>query len=132
MSTKYLDTKEKFLELLLLLLLLKHAFADLFLQSFHRGINKEHYIGNGHRHYLEHGMLTIITLFLFVSPEFAFLAGTIDYLAHWHIDFLKHRIISYFEVIRDGKVFWSIQAIDQCLHFCTYYLIVVLLVQFYS
>ena len=116
---------------LLLLLLLKHAFADLFLQSFHKGINKEHYIGNGHRHYLEHGMLTIIVLFLFVSPEFAFLAGAIDYLAHWHIDFLKHRIISYYEVIRDGKVFWTIQAIDQALHYCTYYAILVLLLLFF-
>ena len=80
---------------------------------------------------LQHGMLTIIILFLFVSPEFAFLAGTIDYLAHWHIDFLKHRIISYYGVIRDGTVFWGIQAIAQCLHYCTYYLILVLLGLFY-
>ena len=38
----------------------KHAFADLFLQTLHYSPNKSQYISNAHRHYAEHGLLTVI------------------------------------------------------------------------
>jgi len=44
---------------LLTLLLIKHAFADLFLQTLHSNTDKTKYFGNGHRHYAEHGVGTL-------------------------------------------------------------------------
>ena len=109
---------------LLGLLILKHAIADLYLQSFHNNINKLKYISNAHKHYLEHGLLTFLVVVCFLPFQFALLAGFLDYVIHWHSDHLKSRLVQHFEINRDSTVFWRIQAVDQALHYLTYYLIV--------
>ena len=110
---------------LLALLMIKHAFADLYLQSFHNNINKIKYISNAHRHYAEHGILTFLILIWFLPPQYAFLIGVLDYVAHWHIDHLKSRLVQHFEIDRESAMFWRVQAGDQALHYLTYYLCVV-------
>ena len=117
---------------ILALLMIKHAVADLFLQSYHKNINKIKYISNAHKHYLDHGILTFLVVIFFVPFQFALLVAILDYVAHWHIDHLKSRLVQYFEIDRDSTVFWRIQAADQALHYLTYYLIVFSYQQFKS
>jgi len=113
--------------LLLTFLMIKHAIADLFLQTFHTVGNKHKYISLSHRHYAEHALLTLFLCLIFTSPLWAILVALLDYILHWHIDFAKHRIINRFNVKRNSAQFFRIQAFDQILHFLTYALIVFIL-----
>ena len=113
--------------LLFTLLAIKHTFADLFLQTFHNSINKNQYISNAHRHYAEHGVLTLVICFWFASPLLAIIVSIFDYICHWHIDFAKHRLCRYLRVERGTNKFFRIQAFDQMLHFLTYTAIVFIL-----
>ena len=115
---------------LLALLMIKHAVADLFLQSFHKDVNKLKYVSNAHRHYIEHGVLTAIVSAFFVAPQYALVAGFLDYIAHWHIDYSKSRLVVHFGINRDSTTFWRVQAGDQALHYLTYYLICVAYLQY--
>ena len=74
------------MELLLLLLLIKHAVVDLFLQCFHPTMNKRMYFG-GWPHYLEHAVFTLLICCAFFSFEIAFMLAAIDGVLHWHIDY---------------------------------------------
>ena len=56
-------------ELFFLALLFKHAIADLALQNQLKGINKLDYWGNGHKHYIHHGLLTSLVSLLFVDKK---------------------------------------------------------------
>jgi len=47
---------------------------------------------------------------------------------HWHVDFTKHNVNTYFELTRKDKWYWWTATIDQLLHFLTYYLLVIYLV----
>ena len=55
------------------------------------------------------------------------MAMVLDYVAHWHIDFLKHRTQVYMNWDRKDKAWWWLAATDQLLHFATYYLLVIYL-----
>jgi len=109
-----------------LLLLLKHAVVDLWLQSYNGIVQKTVYVSNAHKHYLQHAIFTFAVLFFFGPVEFVLLATFLDYVAHWHIDLVKSRIVQHFEVDRQSSTFWTIQAVDQALHYLTYFLIVIL------
>ena len=114
-------------------LLVKHAIADLFLQSFRTPTDKSRWSNPGlHLHSLDHGILT--TLILIAWPQVPFVyalgLGLLDYALHVVIDNLKTRTVNYFQVDRNGKLFWRIQAVDQALHYLTYLLLVVLAKQF--
>jgi len=112
---------------LLFALIIKHVICDLGLQSqflWGQTHNKQHYFGC-HLHYFHHGLGTLIVALFFVQPLLALTLSLIDYVAHWNIDFLKHRISNALGKTRKDKMFWWINSIDQGLHFLTYYLLVV-------
>ena len=113
--------------LLLSLLMIKHAFADMFLQTFHSGVNKSNYFGNGQRHYIEHGVLTFLVVLLFAPIQIALAVAFLDYVLHWQIDFIKSFVVKKFNIDRNSGLFWRIQSIDQLCHYMTYSLIVYLL-----
>ena len=113
--------------LLLTILMIKHAFADLFLQTYHTVGNKSKYISSSHRHYAEHAVLTFVICLFFTNITWAFLVAVLDYILHWHIDFAKHRLLNKFDIKRDSKQFFRIQSFDQMLHFLTYALIAFIL-----
>lgn len=115
-----------YITLFLFLLVIKHAIADYFLQTYHQGIKKENYLGNGHRHYAEHAGCTFIVAVFFLSPVNAVLAALLDYVLHWHIDLGKTRTVKWLGWSRTEPRFWRLQTIDQILHFSTYMLIVVI------
>lgn len=112
---------------ILLLLVFKHAIADLALQGSRQPISKLKYFNKGlHAHALDHAILTTIVIIPF-NAYMAVICGMIDYIAHYHIDFLKTNILSFFDIKRvNARLYWSAQSIDQIAHYATYALIVVL------
>jgi len=102
-------------------LVVKHAIADLGMQS-HMGPRPKHkYFGSGHEHYLHHGFLTCLVSAFFFDLQTAALIGLIDYVAHWHIDFSKHHVNRIFKLQPKSTPWWWMNVLDQCLHFATYY-----------
>jgi len=71
-------------------LLVKHATADLFLQTIIKPPNnKLAWLGSGHKHYRDHAICNFIVCIFFVSPMWALLFSILDYVIHWHIDWSK-------------------------------------------
>jgi len=114
---------------ILFLLFVKHVIIDLGLQAqllWGKTDAKYNYFGC-HSHYLHHAIGTFL-VFLFVDVKTALLASLLDYIAHWHIDFCKHRVQHGLGCERKDKVWWWIAVVDQLFHFTTYYLLVIYLV----
>lgn len=112
---------------LLFLFVVKHCICDLGLQAtllWGKTKNKKYYFGC-HSHYLHHAIGTFIVVLLFANPMLALQIAIIDYLAHWHIDYTKHNVNQYWQWTRHDKPFYITAAIDQLLHFLTYYLIII-------
>ena len=113
------------MELALFLLVVKHWILDLALQplSYPEGKNKFNYFGlYAHlQHYIPHGLGTVFVLLFFVDPCTALICGLIDYILHWHIDFSKTHTRAYFGWTNKNRQFWLLNALDQLLHFSTYY-----------
>jgi hypothetical protein len=112
----------------LFLLVIKHCWIDLGLQptSYPPGQGKAFYFGKyGHlQHYIPHGLGTVLVLSFFVDPYMALLGGLIDWFCHWHIDYAKTNIRNKFGWKNMDREFWLLNALDQTLHFSTYYLII--------
>ncbi len=114
--------------LILFLLVCKHAVADLAVQSFRKPSKKRLYLNKGlHIHAVDHSVLTFAVLVFFVNPMAAIAYAIIDYIAHWHIDWIKSNILWLFGISREGKGFWRLQTFDQIFHFATYAFIVYLI-----
>jgi hypothetical protein len=109
----------------LLLLLIKHAIIDLGVQSQLHGINKSNYFGNAHEHYLHHGISTLVIAGLCLPAVPAILCAIIDYFIHWQIDYAKHKVNNYLKIAPRSIAWWWTNVIDQCLHFLTYYFLVI-------
>lgn len=116
----------------LFLLVVKHCIIDLGFQplSYPKDKGKFAYFGKyAHlQHYIPHGLGTVLVLLSFVDPRTALICGLIDWFCHWHIDFAKTRTRAYFGWTNNDRQFWVLNAIDQLLHFSTYYLIIFWLV----
>jgi len=110
------------------LILLKHCTVDLWLQSLLTySQKKSNYTSlSAHVHYIQHGIGTMFVLFFFIPWPLAIFFGMCDYLAHWHIDFLKSRTQRKFNIKSPEKAYWFLCSIDQGLHYLTYYIIVLL------
>lgn len=112
---------------LLFALLVKHAIADLALQhSIAGGHPKDQWFGKAHLHYWHHGALTFIIMLLWpnIHVGWAFALAAFDYVVHWHIDYWKHCIQNWYNVKHPDDAYWWFAAIDQILHFATYFIIV--------
>ena len=113
---------------LLFLLILKHCIADLGLQAqllWGTSHNKRFYPWGGHAHYFHHSIPTFLIAYFFVGWETALLMAVTDHVAHWHIDFTKHRVNEMLGCSRKDKIWWWTATVDQLLHFLTYYLLVI-------
>ena len=116
------------MELILLLLTVKHAFVDLFLQSLHHNMKKRNYFG-GWPHYTEHAVATFVVVIWFTSFPFCILIALLDGVLHWHIDYTKHVVQTKWNITptNNKQLYWCIQAVDQSLHFITYFRLVLLI-----
>lgn len=114
----------------LFLLVLKHVWIDLGFQptSYPQGQGKANYFGlYGHlQHYAPHGLGTVLVLLMFIDPYTALICGLIDWICHWHIDYTKTNIRNKYKWNTEDRAFWILNAIDQTLHFATYYLIILI------
>ena len=109
------------------LLTLKHSICDLALQRLFPANKIFYFDPPAHVHYFHHGLGSLLCG-LIIGWQFALIIGVIDYFAHWHIDYTKHRVQLYWNLGRKDKAFWWVTVVDQLLHFLTYYIFVVYLV----
>jgi len=113
---------------LLFFLLLKHAVVDIGIQRHQGQLFKADYRSKrAHYHYIPHGIGTFLAFILFMGPVTAIVAGILDWLAHWHIDFAKSRAVKHLKIKPQSDQWWWLTTVDQMLHYTTYYLLVVLL-----
>jgi len=113
---------------ILFMLMCKHPVADLAVQSLRDPTTKRLYLNKGlHVHSFDHAVLTLFVLVFFINPWLALASAILDYVAHWHIDWFKSKMLWVFDIPREGPVFWWIQTCDQISHYATYALIVYLI-----
>lgn len=112
---------------LLLLLSIKHFISDYPLQTQSEILHKGIY-GNlkGITHSLKHGLGTAAVLLLFTSTAAAVALGLLDFLSHYHIDWLKVQLNKKVEAL--SKKYWALFGLDQLAHTVVYLLIAGLVV----
>ena len=111
-----------------LLLMIKHDIIDLGMQPFGIGHTKLRYFGGpAHiQHYIPHGVLTMLVMAFYCNIEVSVALGLLDYVLHWHTDYLKTHIRNYYGLIPKQRVYWLLNTADQICHFLGYYLIIIL------
>lgn len=111
---------------ILILLQIKHWYIDFVNQSDDKVADKGKY-GRwlGIKHSFKHGLATFLIFFVFIEVEGALIVGLIDFVLHYHIDWIKMRFGN-----RDirTKAFWAQLGLDQLAHQLTYIGIVSLLI----
>ena len=115
------------------LLLVKHAIADLWLQS--RLNNKSKY-GEKEQllklklwlHSLDHAVLTAIVTLIFAGLYWALIIAVLDFVLHSIIDYVKRIYTLRTNLNTNQNKFWKVQAIDQIAHFSCYLLYVFIIV----
>lgn len=104
-------------------LLVKHALADFLLQTDRIFREKGRYgAPAGLLHALIHILLTAPVFLLFPGggPALAALLLGCEFLAHYHIDWLKEQIVKHEGWSPNDAIFWWALGIDQLLHGLTY------------
>jgi hypothetical protein len=106
----------------LALLFTKHWYIDFVNQSMEEVVGKGIY-GNAHgvMHSLKHGIGTGLIMWLFISdPLMAIMLGFIDFVIHYHIDWLKININKRYNYTTENPKFWAWLGADQLAHSFTY------------
>lgn len=109
---------------------LKHLVCDFFLQTSNQIENKGTY---GHPGGLIHAgihLLGTIPVFLFypVGLVPAVVILVVEFVAHYHIDWLKNVIGAHYGWTTKDPVYWWAFGVDQFLHQITYVVMVLVLV----
>ncbi|MGD9502571.1 MAG: DUF3307 domain-containing protein [Methyloceanibacter sp.] len=112
-------------------LLVKHALADFYLQTPYQYLHKGTYgHPGGFLHSAIHVALTPL-VYLVLVPGSLLLAAAIavgEFLVHYHVDWLKERIVRRNDLTMQSPGFWHALGADQLVHGLTYLVIVALLV----
>jgi len=118
--------------LYLFCLFLKHTLADLVLQARLPKAGKGDLKNSkGYIHALDHAVLTLlVTLAFTFNLTTAFYIAIIDYILHFVIDHNKTLISRRMNLKFDTQKFWTVQGVDQALHFSCYLLYVYLVFGF--
>ena len=113
-------------------LFVKHAIADLAIQSFRTPGDKSNLRNpKGWLHAGDHAILTFLVVFLVtLNLTNAIIIGVLDYVLHFLIDYFKTKIIRKYKWTTDQKQYWIAQAIDQILHYSCYLGYVLILIYF--
>lgn len=108
------------------LLVCKHAIADLWLQArlVNRGSKANLRTPRLWLHCLDHAVLTFFIALIVVGIQGAIAAFLLDFVLHFVIDYTK-RVLQEKHNVKDmTKTYWKWAAIDQILHYATYFIIV--------
>ena len=106
------------------LLLIKHAVADLWLQS---RLNKPKY-GDKEKlytpklwlHSMDHALLTGLVTLVFAGIYWAVIITLLDFILHAVIDYVKRIYTIRVKLDMKSNKFWKVQAIDQMAHYSCY------------
>jgi len=114
--------------ILLFMLVIKHALADLVLQSrLTTGDKSNLKSPKGYIHAADHSLLTFVVCIFFTGILNAILIALLDFVLHFLIDYIKTRSVRRFNVQVNTSTFWVVQGIDQIAHYSCYFLYVLLL-----
>jgi hypothetical protein len=108
--------------IILVALFVKHWYIDFVNQSPEEVQYKGVYADwRGVRHSLKHGIATMFLLWIFVPLETAYFIGLVEFLVHYHTDYVKMRFGN-----RDIQTpqFWAQLGLDQLVHSLNYVWIV--------
>ena len=112
----------------LFMLVVKHALADLVLQSrLTTGDKSNLKSPKGYIHAADHSLLTFIVCIFFTGILNAILIALLDFALHFVIDYIKTTCTRYYKVLTNSSTFWIIQGVDQIAHYSCYFLYVLLL-----
>ena len=115
---------------ILIMLMIKHTFADYFFQTPWMWTAKSTYgKPGGLAHAGFHGFLTACFLVPFSVPVlYCLLLGVLDAVVHYHIDFVKSSYRKKHKIQHNSQLYWTVHGIDQFLHFMTYVVISILVI----
>jgi hypothetical protein len=107
---------------IMVLFILKHLVFDWLYQPPFMYKNKGTFLHiGGVIHSLLHGVSTFVIVWCFTDLNTAFLAGIIDGVLHYHIDWAKMNINKKFGwTATNSENFWKLVGVDQTLHLLTY------------
>ncbi len=112
----------------LFMLVIKHALADLVLQSRLTSGDKSNLKSpKGYIHAADHSLLTFVVTIFFTGLLNAILIALLDFVLHFIIDYIKTRCVRHFNVQTNSSTFWIVQGVDQIAHYSCYFLYVLLL-----
>ena len=106
----------------LALLFVKHWYVDFVNQSMEE-VNGKGIYGNayGIMHSIKHGLGTFAVFWLFIGEiQYSLLIGFIDFVLHYHIDWLKININKRYNYTTENPKFWAWLGADQLAHSLTY------------
>jgi hypothetical protein len=111
--------------IILSLLLIKHCYID-FVNQTSEEISRKGIYGDwvGLGHSIKHGLGTLFVLACFVDFWLALFLGFIDFVIHYHIDWIK---VKFGSKDMTSQRFWAEFGLDQLAHNLTYVYIVWLL-----
>jgi|TARA_R110000803_G_scaffold30857_9_gene69299 hypothetical protein len=115
----------------LFLLFAKHAICDLAIQRLFPSNKEKYFNRQAHTHYFHHGLGSLFAG-LVIDIKFAFVIFVLDYVIHWHVDYCKTLVRKHYDLKDKDLQFWVLQSVDQILHYLTYILFAVLVLQFYA
>lgn len=108
-----------------LFFIIKHFVCDFPLQKPKHFMNKGIYgHWGGIEHALIHGIGTLWVVCWFANPLQLLIAFTIDFVTHYHIDWLKMWWTAKKKYTPNDSMFWIWLGIDQMLHYLTYWIII--------
>ncbi len=117
--------------MLLFMLVIKHALADLVLQSRLTSGDKSNLKSpKGYIHAADHAVLTFIVSLFFTGILNAILIALLDYILHFIIDFVKTIFVRHYKVVTNSRSFWIVQGVDQIAHYSCYFLYVILITNY--
>jgi len=110
----------------LLILQFKHFIADFVLQTPYQFLNKGRYGHPGGAIHAGIHALGSTLAFLVIRPSLALGAAIVigEFIAHYHIDWLKERTVKVNQWVFPQSEFWWTFGADQALHQVTYVVIV--------
>lgn len=112
-------------------LIVKHAIADFIFQSEIQRTEKARYgAGGGLMHALIHTAMSspVFLILPWVGLSRMALVLAIEFVAHYHIDWFKERIVRARGWATDSRYFWWAIGVDQMLHGLTYVLLIFLII----
>jgi hypothetical protein len=107
-------------------LLLKHYLFDFVLQFERHLLHKDLYGDRGAmEHAGLHGLGTFLVFLWGLDLQTAAIAGAVDAVVHYHIDWLKAKVTLWSGANPSDREFWILFGMDQALHQVTYLALVV-------